>query len=710
MKPDNLPLLLDINTAIARIGDRDELLRVIMQYLQPVFDFSDVRVFVLECDGRHHRQLVTLPNQLPSLTMQAKRRVSCQVAGHAGSLVERLMESETPRQFSVADAVREYPDSIPIQRLVQSGTRSCLAAPLRCRGETIGLFWLNSLQDNHFPDEQFPLFAAICDQLAVAVSNIVANEDRQQREQEQLLLLDIGKAIATIREKKDLLPVINQRILPVFGHNIAGIFTLSADGKHHRDLMVEIENTAVDSELNQALGSQYVHAETVIEWMIQQDKPALYDLAQLRAEGHGHPQLPIMLRQGLRYAIAAPLRVGGQILGLFTVVATQPDAFSAEQFPLFGALTDQLAVAIANIQANDDVQRLEKQLRAERAYLLDELSTTHNFSEIIGSSTSLRAVFRQVDQVAPTDTTVLIEGETGTGKELIARAIHHQSPRKDRVLIKINCAALPATLIESELFGHEKGAFTGAYERRIGKFELAQRGTIFLDEIGELPLELQAKLLRVLQEKEIERLGGKQVINTDVRVVAATNRNLKQEVAAGRFRADLYYRLSVFPVTLPSLRDRRDDIVQLATYFGHKFSRQMNRPFVGIRERCLGDLLAYDWPGNVRELENVMEQAVIISNGQALDCGRTLATTPYQANKPLTDNAIPVEFSLDQPSPESRPTGLRAERDQQERTRIMGILQQTKWRIRGMGGAADCLNMKPTTLEARMKALGIQRK
>ena len=706
MRSQDLRLLLAMNTAIASIHDRDELLRVIMQRLQPVFDFCDVRVFVPEFDGRHHRQLIALPHQLPTLTVQGRRRVSCQLAGHPGSLVERLMQAETPQAFTVAAALAEYPDYVPFQRLTQAGIQSCLTAPLRCRGETIGLFWLNSPHADHFRADQFALFAAVCDQLAVAVSNIVAHEDRLERAQEQTLLLDIGRAIATIREKTDLLPVINQRILPVFGHSIAGIFTLTADGQRHRDWMVEIENTVLDKEVNQVLGSEYAHAGTVIALMMEHDQPDLYDLQQTQADGHGHPQLPLMLKQGLRYAIAAPLRVGGRVIGVFTVVATQPDAFAASQLPLFGAIADQLAVAVANIGAHEEVQRLEKQLRAEKAYLLEELNTSHNFGDIIGSSTTLRAVFQRVRQVAPTDTTVLIEGETGTGKELIARALHRQSSRHDRVLVKLNCATLPAQLIESELFGHEKGAFTGAYDRRIGKFELAHRGTIFLDEVGELPLELQAKLLRVLQEREIERVGGQRVIATDVRVIAATNRNLAQEVAAGRFRADLYYRLSVFPIQLPPLRERRDDIFQLATYFGQKFCRRLNRPFVGIRERCLPELLAYEWPGNVRELENVMEQAVIISNGQALDCGRTLANQPATVD----DGAGLADAAPGRPTDLPRSPGLRAERDELERARIVAALHQTKWRIRGPGGAAERLHIKPTTLEARMKKLAIIRK
>ena len=296
-------------------------------------------------------------------------------------------------------------------------------------------------------------------------------------------------------------------------------------------------------------------------------------------------------------------------------------------------------------------------------------------------------MLQQVERVAVTDTTVLILGETGTGKELIARAIHHHSARKDRPLVKVNCAALPPTLIESELFGHEKGAFTGALTRKMGRFELADAGTIFLDEIGELPLDLQAKLLRVLQDGTFERLGSVQTTTVDVRVIAATNRHLVQQVAAGHFREDLYYRLNVFPVTLPPLRERREDIPLLVWYFIAKCQGKLGKPIERIPERAMATLVAYHWPGNIRELANVIERAIILSPGTTLVVDEALGSSE------LADPSILSTQPL----------------EEVERVHILAVLDACQWRIKGEGQAAERLGLHPSTLYSRMKKLGIER-
>ena len=349
------------------------------------------------------------------------------------------------------------------------------------------------------------------------------------------------------------------------------------------------------------------------------------------------------------------------------------------------------------------MEREKARLEAQNTYLIEEIKETHNFEEIVGQSRALAEVIEKVKLVASTDSSVLILGETGTGKELVARAVHSNSARRNRPLVKVNCAALPVGLIESELFGHEKGAFTGAIDRRIGRFELAHGGTIFLDEIGDMPPDLQAKLLRVLQEQEFERVGGSNLIKVDVRVIAATNRDLFRSVSEGTFRQDLYYRLNVFPVQLPPLRERCEDIPPLVHYFVRRFSLKIGRKITRIQRETMERLMNYSWPGNVRELENVIERAVILSTGIELEVGpgvlpEIAAVASAQAFVP---RPAPEEKGPEAPSPQTI--------DQVERNHILEVLMRTNWRIEGSDGAAALLNLNPSTLRSRMKKLGVQR-
>ena len=354
---------------------------------------------------------------------------------------------------------------------------------------------------------------------------------------------------------------------------------------------------------------------------------------------------------------------------------SRPDPSGTYTRTMFVDITEQVLM-----------EQEKARLEAQAVYLQEEIKGTHNFEELIGSSSSLKKVLKSIERVAPTDSTVLITGETGTGKELIARAIHNLSPRKDRALVKVNCAAIPAGLIESELFGHEKGAFTGALTKKMGRFEVADKGTFFLDEIGELPLDLQSKLLRVLQEGEFERVGGTQTFKVNVRVIAATNRDLEQLSKSGQYRPDLYYRLNVFPIHLPPLREREGDIPLLVQYFVRKFAANLGKKIEKIPERMMSALTRYQWPGNIRELEHVIERAVILSEGSELE---------------------PIEWLT--PSSSKAGNGKALTLEEMERQHIVDILEQTNWRVSGDKGAAAILGLKPTTLEARMKKLGISR-
>jgi transcriptional regulator with GAF, ATPase, and Fis domain len=404
-----------------------------------------------------------------------------------------------------------------------------------------------------------------------------------------------------------------------------------------------------------------------------------------------------MRRHGLRSALALPLAVGGQDIGVFGLATRRgPCEWTPRLQERLRLVGEIVASALFRKEAENALRRalaqneeLRRQLEAENLYLRAEIEEAHDFGEIVGQSAMLRAALHKADQVAGTDTPVLIVGETGTGKELLARALHARSRRASRALITVNCAALPATLIESELFGHEKGAFTGAAAAKPGRFELAEGGTLFLDEIGELDPGVQAKLLRALQDGEVQRLGATRPRKVDVRVVAATNRDLQRAMAEGHFRADLYYRLNVFPIELPPLRMRREDIPLLVWYVIQSRQRTLGRSVERVPRAVMDALCAYDWPGNVRELQNVVERALILSRGPVLSVEEVLGVSP------LGPNAAGDETS-------------EAMHDA-ERAHILRVLERCQWTVEGPGQAAERLHLKPSTLRNRMKKLGLAR-
>jgi formate hydrogenlyase transcriptional activator len=394
----------------------------------------------------------------------------------------------------------------------------------------------------------------------------------------------------------------------------------------------------------------------------------------------------VLQAEGVRSVCCVPLITRDHVIGALNVASLRDGAFTQQDLDLLSQVGNQVAIAVENALAFEEIASLKNKLAEEKLYLEDEIRTEQNFEEIIGESSALKNILKQVETVAPTESTVLIQGETGTGKELIARAIHNLSSRGKGTFIKINCAAIPTGLLESELFGHERGAFTGAIAQKVGRFELADKGTLFLDEVGDIPLELQPKLLRVLQEQEFERLGGTRTVHVDIRLVAATNRDLVQMVADREFRSDLFYRLNVFPVQMPSLRQRREDVPVLVRYFAQKYARQMNKVVDSISSETMTALSKYSWPGNIRELENLIERAVILSRGPVLEV--PLAELTESSNhRGVT--AVTLEAA--------------------EREHILRILQETGWVLAGPRGAAARLGMKRTTLQSRMQKLGIRR-
>jgi formate hydrogenlyase transcriptional activator len=418
----------------------------------------------------------------------------------------------------------------------------------------------------------------------------------------------------------------------------------------------------------------------------------------------------IAVAEGIKALCLIPLVNRGRVLGILGISRTTETPFRPEDVDFLGRASGQIAVAIENALAYQEISELKDKLAQEKLYLEEEIRTDSGFERIIGKSAALKRVLQMVETVAPSDSTVLLLGETGTGKELIARAIHDRSRRKDRTFVKLNCAAIPTGLLESELFGHEKGAFTGAIAQKVGRLELADQGTLFLDEVGDIPIEIQPKLLRVLQEREFERLGSTHTRKVNLRLVAATNRDLEKMVADREFRSDLFYRLNVFPIRVPSLRERKEDIPLLVSYFAQKFAKQMQKKIESVPSVAMKALTAWEWPGNIRELENFIERAVILTRGEALEAPLT------ELRKPETATA--AEAGVDKNSrtarkatssrPNVNPGAEEYERKQREE--ILDALNACKGRVGGSDGAATRLGINRTTLLYRMRKLGIYAK
>jgi formate hydrogenlyase transcriptional activator len=448
-------------------------------------------------------------------------------------------------------------------------------------------------------------------------------------------------------------------------------------------------------------GLEFSRDETCGSWVFEHLRPLVR--RDLEKEQQ-YPNERRLAAEGIRSMCVVPLALQGKCIGLLSLVNQQKDRYSDEDAMFLGEVANQVTLAIQNMQSFQEIDNLKARLEKENVYLREELRTEHNFDEIVGNSPALLKVLHAVDQVAPTDSTVLIYGETGTGKELVARALHSRSTRNGRALVNVNCSAISAGLVESELFGHMKGAFTGALERRIGRFELAHGGTIFLDEIGELSLETQVKLLRVLQEHEFEPVGSSRSLRVDVRVIAATNRNLGEAVQAGRFRSDLFYRLNVFPIDLPPLRERRSDIPQLVAFCLSRFSKRLGKKIDGVSRESMENLMNYPWPGNIRELQNITERAVVLSVGPTLRLDRDLM--PLAASTKETE-APEADASDGRPADRKSPQPL-LPLDEVDRNHILAALQHTGGVVDGPKGAARILNLHPNTLRHRIDKLGIK--
>jgi formate hydrogenlyase transcriptional activator len=542
--------------------------------------------------------------------------------------------------------------------------------------------------------EDFDIFDAqatrFVDVAAVLASNARLTDllEVLQRERDQLdLLLDVTNAVVTQLDTRELFRAVAPAIRRCCSADVASLSLYDPEANVLRHHVCDAPEAFRACPEASGMPESSTLDGSATGYVFKTGEPRVFtfdDLAQF-------PESAFLRERGIRSAIAVPLVTPQGKLGTLNLGAFADNAFSPSHFPLLTRVAGQIAIAVRNAIQFAKIEELNAQLAREKLYLEDEIRSDYQFDEIIGRSRALARVLREIKTVAPTDSTVLITGETGSGKELVARAIHQASTRKDHAFVKLNCAAIPTGLLESELFGHEKGAFTGAITQRIGRFELANRGTVFLDEVGEIPLELQPKLLRVLQEREFERLGSTRTLRSDARLIAATNRDLAALVAEQKFREDLFYRLNVFPIVVPPLRERVEDIPMLVRHFAQQFARRMKKPIETIPTETMEVLTRYDWPGNIRELQNLIERAVILSKGPTLEVpleGLNSRRVDKVGNG--TDAAVETLEDAD-------------------RRAIIAALERSNWVIAGPNGAAARLGIKRSTLQFRMRKLGIRR-
>jgi formate hydrogenlyase transcriptional activator len=682
--------LVRMSRAIGAHRDPKELFGILMDELHGVVQFDFVGVSLRDRDS------ITFQNYFIDMASRSELVPEEKLAPEE-TLTLWVYERQEP-------LLRSTNEMEPCCRRLQAilkrlSIRSICALPLTTAHRKLGAITFGSKQVDTYSPNEVQFVSEVAGYIALAFDDALnlaalrrASEELQSKNDRLRLLLDVTNQVVSNLELRDLLHAISQDVRRVMQCDYAGLSLPDAENKQLRLYALDFPE-----------GKGFFHEELVYSIEGSPSGTAFRTRKPLTvlspfAGWLDSPIAQIAVREGLKSVCCLPLISRNRAIGVLVLGRLRDDAFSQADISFLSQVANQLALAVENALAYREIRELKEQLSKEKLYLEDEIRTEMNFTQIIGNSVSLRRVLKRVGTVAPTDSTVLIYGETGTGKELIARAIHDLSPRSSKPFVKLNCAAIPTGLLESELFGHEKGAFTGAIAQRIGRFEVADGGTIFLDEIGEIPLELQTKLLRVLQEREFERLGSSRTLCTDARLIAATNRDLEAMVSEQKFRPDLFFRLNVFPVHVPPLRERQGDIPLLVRQFTQQFSRRMKKVMETIPSATIDALCRYHWPGNIRELQNVIERAVIIS-------------TPPVLSVDVSDLRFPKDSSTvgQSASPKSTNGALHDVLKETERGHILEALQHCNWVVAGPNGAAARLGMKRSTLQKRMHKLGIAR-
>src|SRR5712664_1313589 len=694
-----LEALLEVSEAIAQQRDLRALFHDLATRLHSVVEF-DFLTLILHDPVRNVMRLHILETDHPTDAPIGK---DLPLEGHPSGWVWQKQEA-----LVVSDTHEEtrFPEYMAVLR--EKGVRAFALMPLTTAQRRVGAMGFGRMVPDAILELQF--MQRVASQVAVAVDNAL-NVESSQAYQKQLaterdrlrVLLDLNNVLVTSRELPELFRGIVSTLQRVIRHDYTSLALLdpmtgllkiyALDFPGHQGFFKA--ETVVPRDSSPA-GRAIAQGQTLVASGAELDEYQSEIVRQLRAEG-------------IETICCIPLTNRARTFGALNLASRSTDGFSAADIEFVQQVASQIALAVENALAFKEIDALKDKLAVEKLYLEEEIRTEFNFEEIIGESAPLKRALAQVELVAPAGTAVLILGDTGTGKELIARAIHNLSPRRERTFVKINCAAIPAGLLESELFGHERGAFTGAVNQKIGRFELADRGTLFLDEVGDIPLELQPKLLRVLQEQEFERLGSNRTQRVDVRVVAATNGDLSKLVAERAFRSDLYYRLNVFPIQVPALRERREDIPLLVRHYVDKYAKRMNRRIETIPSQAMEAFASYTWPGNVRELQNFIERAVLLSPGRELRVPVSeLKSTAISSAAPGTDSSSSFASFTSLNSSASTTSSI-STLEEAERQHILRALKQTQWRIGGPKGAAVLLDTKRTTLQARMRKLGIHR-
>ena len=651
----------------------EELARDLAGELRRVFDFDFLDALIYKDGSSEIQWRVTETGQGPERDTVSEEAATWWVYQNQEPLI--IADWNDDDRFpSVRNALRAHGSEV----------RSFCRLPLTIPQQRLGVFGIASLQPRLYTAEDLRFLSVLADSLALIIANVLDSEvlRRTQSELEHnnarlRLLLDLTNRITSNLDLRELLREISASIRQVMACDGVGISLLESEGEKLRLYALDFpESKGLLREellISPGEGPTAMALETLKPVIQNRHDPVAYSSEVYKK----------IVGEGIKSTCLAPLVSRGRALGLLCLGRTDENSFSNDDAVFLTQVAGQIAIAVENALAYGEISEFKDKLAQENLYLEEEIRSDADFEGIVGRSAALRHVLQLAETVAPSDSTVLLLGETGTGKELIARTIHDRSRRKDRTLVRLNCAAIPTGLLESELFGHEKGAFTGAISQKTGRLELADQSTLFLDEVGDIPPEIQPKLLRALQEREFERLGSTRTKKVDVRLVAATNRDLEQMIEDREFRSDLYYRLNVFPIRIPPLRERPEDIPLLVRSFTQRYARRMSKDIQTIPASTMKRLVSWHWPGNIRELENFVERSVILTRGTIL------------------------QVPLDELTHGKRAISLAGTRESGEREEILRVLKATNGRVAGADGAAERLGLPRTTLISRMKKLGI---